>query len=72
MAAILQNGNGDNKTFTIAGLTTTQFFTIYDIIETERNKAADPLNKDYDEESANKVIAIYNTINEGFKNKVKI
>lgn len=70
MAKILQNGNGDRKTYTIAGLTTTEFFTLFGVIETQRNKAADPVNKDY--ESTKNVLALCNMIEEEFKNKIKL
>jgi len=72
MAMILQNGNGDGKTYAIIGLKTNEFFTLFDIIENERVKAGDPSNKTYTDEEAKKVLALCNMLQEKFRDKVKL
>ena len=72
MAKILQNRNGETSKYTVAGMTSTEFFTLFEIVETAWRKAADPDNKEYDEKTARRVIDLHNMIEQEFRNKIDI
>ena len=72
MAKILVNGEGENEKYTIAGLTRTEFFTLFNFVVRENRKASDPDNKEYNDNAARKVINLHTTFTDAFIGKITI
>lgn len=67
MAQIIENRmftKDGHIAFSIVGLTFTEFYTLLDILEKEKLKAADPQNNTYNDDTARPVIELANSISE--------
>ena len=61
MAKVIKNELFES--FAIVGLTQKEYYTLMEIVKKEANKAADPDNKDYDnDEKASKVLCLFSSL----------
>ena len=65
--------NEMSESYTIVGLTKKEYLTLMEIVKKEANKAADPDNKDYDnDEKASKVLCLFSSLQNAELNQLLI